>query len=150
MSHPAYYLLIFLIWSLMGFIMVGVGIHTLRYQRKKEAAERALVSGRIVDRVKKVKYTGKGHSAVYYVAVVEFRAEGDLYRLENENGSKTEDGIPVGKSVDVMYDPADPAHFHLTDDDANEKAARSLVKWGAVWVFAAAALTALCAHFGLL
>ena len=149
MSDIGYYLLAFGLWSLMGVILIGVGLHTIRYQRKKEAAERALTSGQIVEAVKQVHRGAKGGSVTYYVPVVEFRAGGQTYRLENENGSREQDSIIVGKMVDVKYDPAAPAHFHLTEDDANDTAGHSLIKWGVIWIVGAAALTAVCRIFGV-
>ena len=149
MSDIGLYLLAFGLWSLMGLILIGVGLHTLRYQRKKESRERALTAGRIVEAVKKVHRAAKGGNVTYYVPVVEFQAEGQAYRLENENGSREQDSIIVGKMVDVLYDPADPTHFHLTEDDANDQSAHSLIKWGVVWIVCAAALTAVCRIFGV-
>ena len=149
MSDIGLYLLAFCLWSLMGLILIGVGLYTIRYQRKKEAVERALTAGKIVEAVKKVHRGAKGGSVTYYVPLVEFQAEGQTYRLENENGSRELDSIVVGKTVDVLYDPADPTHFHLTEDDANDTSAHSIIKWGVIWIVGAAALTAVCRIFGV-
>ncbi len=42
MSDAVYYLILFLGWSLIGWILVGVALYTRRYQRKKEENERSL------------------------------------------------------------------------------------------------------------
>ena len=147
MSDAVYYLILFLGWSLAGWILIGVALYTKRYQRKKEENERSLVSGEIVDAVKKVHRPGRGGTTIYYVPVVEFTASGRLYRLENENGSREREKIIVGKSVDVMYDENDPTHFHLTEDDANETSSNSLLRFGVILIVGAAALDVLCAVF---
>ena len=64
--------------------------------------------------------------------------------MENENGSRDRDKIIIGKSVDVMYDPSDPTHFHLTEDDANEKSSNSLLWLGLILVIVAAVLSVIC------
>ena len=141
MSDLAFYLLLFLGWSLIGIIFVVVALITRNYQRKKEAVERSFAQGMIVDRVKKVHHSGRGGRVTYYVPVVEFTVNEKVYRLENENGSREEEKIVVGQPTDVMYDPADPTHFHLAEDDANETAYNSLLRFGLILIAGAAVLT---------
>ncbi len=137
-------------FSLTGWILVGIALHTKRYQQKKEQNERAFSSGKIVDVVKKVRPTGRGRRAVYYVAVVEFEANRKLYRLESENGDRNRDQILIGKSVDVLYDENDPTHFHLSDDDANATASGNLMRSGAMIILGAGILTILDYVFHIL
>ena len=129
MSDEMLYLILFLGWSLIGFIFIGVALYAKNYQHKKEIIECSLASGKIVDSIEK-KHHSRSGTVRYYVPVIEFSANNTEYRLENENGSRDRDKIIIGKSVDVMYDPSDPTHFHLTEDDANEKSSNSLLRLG--------------------
>lgn len=133
-------IIVFIGCSLSGWIFVCVAIYTERYQRKKEATERALASGKIVDSVQKVNTAGRRRPTTYYVPVIEFEANGQVYRLENENGVRHVEEIEIGKSVDVMYDPNEPAHFHITTDDANEKTSASIMRIGVIIIIGAAVL----------
>ena len=150
MSDEVFYLILFLGWSLIGWIFVGVAVHTKRYQQRKEETERTPVTGEIVDVVKKVHRSGRGVTVTYYVPVVEFTANQQTYRLENENGSREKEKIVTGKSVDILYDEHDPTHFHLTEDDANEVSSGSLMRFGLILIGGAAVLDLVCMYFHLL
>ena len=71
-------------------------------------------------------------------AEVEFN--GKTYHLENENGTRHLEEIELGKSVDIMYDPDNPTHFHMTSDDANETGSNSLIRFGIIIIIGAAIL----------
>ena len=136
MSDGLLYLILFLGFSLTGFIFIGVALHTKKYQRKKELVESAYAAGKIVDCIEKQHRSGRYGTVRYYVPVIGF--------TENENGYRERDKIEIGKPVDVMYDPNDPARFHLTEDDANDKASESLLRFGLIIVIGAAILTVVC------
>ena len=142
-------LIFFLGCSLTGWIFVGIALHVRRYQRKKELNERSLTFGRIVEAAEKVHHRGRGGTIRSYFPVVEFEADGRTYRLENENGSRDRESVVIGRSVDVLYDPEDPARFHLADDDANVTGADSLMRMGMIIIAGAAVLTVLGAVFHL-
>ena len=142
-------IIVFIGCSLSGWIFVCVAIYTERYQRKKEATERALASGKIVDAVMKVNRGSRGRPVTYYVPVIEFEANSQVYRLENENGVRHVEEIEIGKSVDVMYDPNEPAHFHITTDDANEKTSASIMRIGVIIIIGAAVLAVVNYYYHL-
>ena len=144
MSETALYLMALGIWSAMGFVLIGVGIHAKRYQRKKEMAETRPVTGKIVDVRTRVTHGQRTRRTRYYVPVVEFTVDGKTYRLENENGFRDRDRITVGGTVDVMTDPKDPERFHLTMDDSNTKDGDSVIRLGVIWVASAVALVIVC------
>ncbi len=150
MSDIATGFLAFGLLSIMGFVMIGVSLYVKRYQRKKEENERELVSGTIVDAVEKINKAPRSRSVRFYVPLVEFTANGQVYRLENENGVREKDKIIVGQSVDVMYDALDPTHFHITSDDANETGASSLMRYGVIWLIGDAALVIADSYLRLL
>ena len=149
MTSIGYYLLFFAVLSINGLIFIGVGLHTVRYQRKKEENETESARGVIVDIAKKKTRPARGRSVTYYVPVIEFTAGEKLYRLENENGSRDRESVVIGRSVDVLYDPEDPARFHLADDDANVTGADSLLRMGMIIIAGAAVMTVLGAAFHL-
>ena len=136
-------LIVFLGCSLTGWILVGVALHVRRYQRKKERDERAVAFGKIVDVKEKVRHAGRGGTVRYYVPVVEFEADHQVYRLENENGSRDRESVVIGASVDVKYDEADPTRFHLTEDDANVSDSDRLLRTGLIIIAGAAVLAVL-------
>ena len=147
MSDAMLYIILYLGFSLTGFIFIGVALYTKRYQRKKEMTEVSPAKGTIVDIVEKIHRSGKGGTVRYYVPVVAFSAKNKEYRLENENGNREPDKIGIGKTVDVMYDQSDPTHFHLTEDDANQTASGSLLRFGLIIVIGAAVLDIICYAF---
>ena len=100
-------IVLFLGCSLVGWVLVGVALHTRQYQKKKELNEQSPATGTIVDSVKKVQTAGRGHPVTYYVPVVEFEANQHAYRLEYENGNRHKENIVIGQTVDLMYDPKD-------------------------------------------
>ena len=51
MSDEMLYLILFLGWSLIGFIFIGVALYAKNYQHKKEIIECSLASGKIVDSI---------------------------------------------------------------------------------------------------
>ena len=67
-------------------------------------SERSRATGTIVD------YAAKKHP------VVEFTANGRLYRLEYPVATEP-DELPVGTQVEVLHHPDDPARFHLEQDE---------------------------------
>ena len=136
-------IVLFLGCSLVGWVLVGVALHTRQYQKKKELTEQSPATGTIVDSVRKVQTAGRGHPVTYYVPVVEFKANQHAYRLEYENGNRHKENIVIGQTVDLMYDPKDPTHYHLTDDDSNMQASRGLLRYGSVLIAGAAVLTVL-------
>ena len=150
MSDPGFYLLVFGCCSITGWICLGVGLHTLRYQRRKERREPAHATGRVVGAAKKVHTPYRGRPVVYYVPVVVFTAGEREYRLENENGHREEEKVGVGRRGDVLYDPEDPSHFHLADDDANEAGGKRLMRFGGALIAGAAVLTLVSWWFRLL
>jgi hypothetical protein len=139
-------LIIFIGSSLIGWIFIGVAIYVNRYQRKKELTERELATGKIVDIVKKVHSNGRGGRITAYVPVVEFEVNGKIYHLENENGTRHLEEIEIGKSVDIMYDPDNPTHFHMTSADANETGSNSLIRF-AIIIIIGAAILAVTNHY---
>lgn len=150
MSDTVSSLILFVGISLTGWIFVGVALYTKLYQKKKEQNERSLSSGQIVDLAEKVNTAGRGRPVRYYVPVVEFEANNQTYRLENENGYREKEKIILGKSVDVMYDSNNPTHFHLTEDDANETSSFSLMRLGLIIIGGAALLAVFNLYFHLL
>lgn len=107
-------LIVYAIISFGGWLFAYIGIAGIREARKRQDAENAITTARVVEHVKYQKRSRQVRSHVYTVytywrAVLEFDAEGRHYRLEGV----VQEGKPaVGETVDIWYDPKDPTHFH--------------------------------------
>ena len=107
-------LIVYAIISFGGWLFAYIGIAGIREARKRQDAENAITTARVVEHVKHQKRSRQVRSHVYTVytywrAVLEFDAEGRHYRLEGV----VQEGKPaVGETVDIWYDPKDPTHFH--------------------------------------
>lgn len=107
-------LIVYAIISFGGWLFAYIGIAGIREARKRQDAENAITTARVVEHVKYQKRSRQVRSHVYTVytywrAVLEFDAEGRHYRLEGV----VQEGKPaVGETVDIWYAPKDPTHFH--------------------------------------
>ena len=137
----------FLLLSAIGWILVIAAVGMRRRWRKREEIERARTSGTIAGDPEEKPVRDRRRRR----PVVEFTAEGHEYRLEYP---KKEDPAvyPAGAPVEVLYDPDDPTHFHLEDDQAEMRSRRIRLYVGLAWILISAlALPALSflAHGGL-
>ena len=80
------FLLSFALLSIMGWIILYMGVRSRREARLREDTEHTRTTGVIVDHVRKVIRTGRsGGSHVFWKPVIEFSAEGQDYHLEYGN-----------------------------------------------------------------
>ena len=109
-----------LLTSLGGWIFLYIGLAGLREARNRQQKERARATALVVDYVsKKHIYRHRRRSGVrqtrvvtLWKPVVEFTVDGKTCRFESREPFQREK-LPVGSHEDVLYDPDDPAHFHL-------------------------------------
>ena len=131
------FLLSFALLSIVGWILLIMGIRSRREARLREDTEHTRTTGVIVDHVLKVLRRGRnGGSSIYYKPVIEFTAEGQGYCLEYGNYMDHEK-YPVGKTVDILYDVSDPTHFHLEEDPMFLRHGGA-VRIGIIWIIASA------------
>ena len=110
---------------------------------KREEAERTRTIGVIVGfaeerhRYRRRRSLNAHYVTVYY-PIVRFRADGVEYELKSAS-IVPRDQYPEGQSVDVLYDPNNPNHFHLDRSDAQERSNRGTVIFALVWLAIAVA-----------
>lgn len=124
-NMPVIVIVGFALLSLGGWICLFVGLGKRRRRQALEEARRGHATGQVVALAGRAK------------ATVAFTAEGRLYSLE-----AGAEGLAVGDSVEVRYDPDDPARFHIERDDTPGLDGRGLVRAGVAWIAVAAVLAA--------
>ncbi len=131
-NMTAVVIMAFAILSLGGWICLAVGARRRRRSQATEEAQRGRATGRVTEFV---AASGGGVTR----PVVEFTAEGQVYRLE---APANPEGASVGDSVEVRYDPDDPARFRIESGQEINRDGRGLVRAGVAWVVVAAVLAA--------
>ena len=110
---------------------------------KREEAERSRTTGVIVGfaeerhRYRRRRSLNAHYVTVYY-PIVRFRADDVEYELKSTS-IVPRDQYPEGQSVDVLYDPNNPTHFHLDRGDAQERSNRGTIIFALVWLAIAVA-----------
>lgn len=105
---------------------------------KREEAERTRTTGVIVGFAEeRHRYRRRGslnaHYVTVYYPIVRFRADDVEYELKSTS-IVPRDQYPEGQSVDVLYDPNNPTHFHLDRGDAQERSNRGTIIFALVWL----------------
>ena len=67
-----------------------------------------------------------------------FQVDGVEYKLKCTS-IVPRDKYPEGQSVDLLYDPNNPNHFHLDRGDAQERSNRGTIIFALVWLAIAVA-----------
>ena len=108
MSDIAMFTLIFTgIWCLVGVIFLCVGLFLRKSALNREERLRARTSGTVTEGVRRGGANGAG-----WYPIVEFEADGRRLSLESRDGGGAK-RFYEGQSVEVLYDPDDPACFQL-------------------------------------
>ena len=81
------------------------------------------------------------HYVTVYYPIVRFQVDGVEYKLKS-TGIVPRDKFPVGQSVDLLYDPNNPSHFHLDRGDMEERSTRGTIIFALVWLTIAVATIA--------
>ena len=123
---------------IVGFVLLSAGgwiclLAALRRRRRIQAVEEAR-RGRATGQIVAFSDTMKGGRRQ---PVVEFTAEGRLYRLE---APANPEAASVGEGVEVRYDPDDPAQFHIESREGLNRDGGGLLKLAVAWIAVCAAL----------
>ena len=94
-------------WCLVGAIFLAVGIGLRRSFARREERLRARSAGTVVEVVRRA-----GRDSAAFYPIVEFEADGRRLSLECADGGGRK-AFYEGQSVEVLYDPDDPACFRL-------------------------------------
>ena len=146
MSIELKMLFFFAVASFAAWPLLFAGIGTRREVHLRNETEHTRTTGTIVDYVRGTYRAGRNGGHTYWKPVVEFRAEGQSYRLEYAN-RMNKDQYPAGTSVDILYDVSDPSHFHLESDPVFTSPGSGAIKIALIWIIASAVLTVVLAVF---
>ncbi|MDO4867126.1 MAG: DUF3592 domain-containing protein [Clostridia bacterium] len=117
MLSPVLFTVLFTgIWCLVGVIFLAIGIGMRRSYIQREERLRGRAEGRIVEVVRRERHSSRGDGVNWY-PIVEFDVDGRRVALECDDGDGRKKYYE-GQSVEVRYDPDDPATFRLEGDSA--------------------------------
>ncbi len=122
----------------LGCLLVLFGLLGRRNWNRKLEKERALAAGRVVGYAQRT--AGQRGSPVCQ-PIIAFTVDGEEHRA-NWNAIVPLSQWPVGKEVDLLYDPEHPEEFHLSEQEG-ESPPFSVMRGGAILI--ALALTAVIA-----
>ncbi len=130
MSDTGLFILIFSgVWGLLGLVFLAVGIALRRSALRKAERRRARASGTVVELARHVSHSD-GRTSVSWNPVVEFEYEGRRVTLESEDGVSRRQYYE-GQSVEVLYDPDDPACFGIEGNQTQRRVYRVMLGIGA-------------------
>ena len=134
--------------SFTAWILLFVGIGQRRETRRRNEEEDRRTTGRIVDYALTRTNKGRrgGSSISLWKPIVEYMVDGQTYRTEYEDAMNREQ-FPVGETVDICYDPREPARFHLAEDPVFIDGGGGAIRLSLIWILACAALTVTLAAF---
>ena len=129
---------IFMAYGVMGLgcLLIVFGLLGRRNWNRKLEKERALAAGRVVGYAKK---TDGQRGAPVCEPIIAFTVDGVEHRA-NWNAIVPLSQWPVGKEVELFYDPDHPEHFHIESDPYLPKAASTLFRIGIIWLVVASAV----------
>lgn len=111
MSGDVMFILIFSgIWCMMGVIFLCVALAMRRSAERKEERLRGRATGTVTEVIR--RGTNGRYTTVTFHPIVEFEADGKKVALEYADGGGRK-SFYEGQTVDVLYDPDDPARFML-------------------------------------
>ena len=132
-------LIFFAVSSFFGWILFFTGISLARSKRRRDEREYSRTTGTIVD-FEDLEIRSGRYPTHISLPVIEFTSYGRKYRVRNSN-NLDEDKYLLGATVDVLYDPNDPTHFHLEADASYTNGGRNARKIAMIWILLAAVLT---------
>ncbi len=138
-------LVCFLVFSSMGWVLLFTGISSRLSKRRREISETDRTEGVIAEYVRH-ETPAKGRPHVTWRPMIEFTAYGQQIRKEYENTLDPEKH-PAGETVEVVFDPNQPASFHLAMDTAYQNGGSTVMRVGLIWILASAAITFCLAFF---
>ena len=119
------------VMALAGLFALIEALGDRRAWRRREETERARTTGTLVGLSAKrhrhgsVRNRNRRFVTVYY-PIVSFQVDGVEYRLESVDIVPRNE-YQEGQSVDLLYDPDDPTHFHLDRGDLKERSTRDAI-----------------------
>lgn len=107
---------LFLGLSLCGLVALIYGALRAHWFRRKLDRETEETEARIVSYKMKYVTEGKYRYRKDYFPLLAFHANGGEVQIQSKEELKPEEH-PVGSIVRLWFDPYDPRHLHITEDD---------------------------------
>ncbi len=127
------FLLVFAMWSAVGWIFVWLGVTNLRRYREKEAREKERATALIAD-YKDVQQFSRGHPYMIHYPILRYiTSDGTEYEAQDDFTLEPE-RYPVGTTLELFYDPTHPEDYHLAITPGNTKNAWFQLRLGIIWV----------------
>lgn len=108
-------LLLFLGFSLVGWVCLVYGVLRKRWFQRKLERETESAQARIVRYVVKAVSNGRTIRKGFF-PVLSFPVNGDAVEIQAKEELKPEE-YPEASKLTVWFDPYEPKHLHLTEDD---------------------------------
>ncbi len=130
------FLLVFALWSAVGWLFVWLGASNLRRYRAKEARETERTTALIAD-YKEVQRLSRGRSYISHYPILRYIAsDGTEYEAQDDFTLEPE-RYPAGTVLELFYDPTRPEDYHLAITPGTPKNARFQLRLGIIWVLVA-------------
>ena len=121
-------LVLFLGLSLCGWVSLIYGVLRDRWFRRKLERETEEGEARILSfKIKQVS-EGKYRYRKGYFPLLSFRASGAEIEVQSKEELKPEEH-PVGSTVRLWFDPYEPRHLHMTEDDGELGSGMMRIGW---------------------
>ena len=131
------------VFALAGLFALIEALGDRRKWLSREETERTRTTGVIVGfaeerhRYRRRRSLNAHYVTVYY-PIVRFRADAVEYKLKSTS-IVPRDKYQEGQTVDLLYDPNNPTHFHLDRGDVQERSNRGTIIFALVWLICAVA-----------
>ena len=119
---------LFLGLSLMGWVSLIYGVLRDRWFRRKLDRETEEARARILRYTVKTVSEGKYRSRKGYFPVLSFPVNGEEIEVQAREELKPEE-YPEGAEVRLWFDPYEPKHLHITEDDNELGAGMKRIGW---------------------
>ena len=119
---------LFLGFSLCGWVSLIYGVFRDRWFRRKLERETEETEARIVRYKVKTVSEGKYRSRKGYFPLLAFSANGTEVEIQAKEELKPEEH-PEGSLVRLWFDPYEPKHLHITEDDGELGSGMKRIGW---------------------
>ena len=137
-------LVLFLGLSSVGWVSYIYGVLRARWFRRKLDRETEETEARIVSYKMKYVTEGKYRYRKGYFPLLAFHANGGEVEIQSKEELKPEE-YPVGATVRLWFDPYEPKHLHITEDDTD--LGHGMMRIGWFFVAGAAIVTVVVSLF---
>ncbi len=119
---------LFLGFSSLGWMSLIYGVLRDRWFRRKLERETEETEARIVRYTVKTVTEGKYRSRKGYFPLLAFSANGTEVEIQAKEELKPEE-YPEGSAVRLWFNPYEPKHLHITEDDGELGSGMKRIGW---------------------